>query len=100
MRKKKTSKCTTPSDLEFILTDINLSVWDVALLAAIFIASVTQGTKYGIRISRKRLMQLSHISSIPTYHKYLKKLQDMGYINYRPSYDPDAKSEIDLKQPS
>ncbi|WP_348797977.1 hypothetical protein [Flavobacterium adhaerens] len=41
-------------------------------------------------------MSLSHISTIPTYHKYFKELQQMGYINYRPSYHPGYRSEVSI----
>ncbi|WP_230392497.1 hypothetical protein [Flavobacterium sp. LC2016-01] len=41
-------------------------------------------------------MELSHVNTLPTYHKYFKQLQDLGYIKYSPSYHPGYKSEVKL----
>ncbi|ODS83604.1 MAG: hypothetical protein BGO42_04885 [Flavobacterium sp. 40-81] len=76
--------------------DKKLNVWHQALLNAILHLACLQKQKKVIRVSRRRLMAFSHISTLPTYHKYFKELQDMGYIAYRPSYHPGYKSEIEL----
>ncbi len=79
--------------------DNRLNAWHIALLAAIFIIAARQKRTVGIQISRRMIMTLSHIQTIPTYHKYFKELEIYGYFYYRPSYHPGMKSEIDLKQP-
>lgn len=83
-----------------IENDGRLSVWHVALLTAVLIMALQQDRLYGIKVSRSRLMAKSHVNTLPTFHKYFKELQELGYICYRPSYHPGVRSEIDfLKQP-
>lgn len=76
--------------------DNKLNVWHHALMNAILHLACLQNQQKVIRVSRRKLMAYSHIATLPTYHKYLKELQDMGYIQYRPSYDPGYKSEVEL----
>lgn len=76
--------------------DRRLSVWHTALLVAIVRLAHRQGQNPIIRASRSRIMEMSHVSTLPTYHKYFKELQDMGYLIYRPSYHPGYRSEIEL----
>jgi hypothetical protein len=77
--------------------DSRLTAWHVSLLYAIIALAIKQGKRRAIRVSRSRIMALSHITTLPTYHKYFKDLQVLGYINYRPSYHPGFRSEVDLK---
>lgn len=78
------------------MDDPKLNVWHLALLAAILRLGCRQGERQRIKVSRSKLMQLSHINTLPTYHKYFKQLQDLGYIKYSPSYHPGYKSEVKL----
>lgn len=80
--------------------DSRLNVWHIALLAALYIVAAKQDKCKQIRVKRSEIMALSHVSTVPTYHKYFKELQDFGYIIYRPSYHPGVRSEIDLLQVS
>lgn len=79
--------------------DNKLNVWHFALLSSILYLGFRQGQSTVIRVSRSKIMSLSHIQTIPTYHKYFKQLQEMGYIKYTPSYHPGYKSEIELLKP-
>lgn len=47
-----------------------------------------------ISISRDEVMRISKISSKATYHKCLKNLHAMGYIDYQPSYNPFRGSHV------
>lgn len=47
-------------------------------------------------ITRKQVMKLAHVSSIVTYHKYIKQLQEFGYIQYVPSYNRFFGSQVYL----
>lgn len=76
--------------------DSRISVWHWALIMAIFRLANLQKKNKVIRVSRSKLMKLSHINTIPTYHKYFKELQDFGYITYKPSYHPDFRSTVTL----
>lgn len=46
--------------------------------------------------SRFKLMTLSKIRSTATYHKCLNNLIEMGFIRYRPSFEPKKGSEITI----
>lgn len=76
--------------------DERLNVWHLALLVAIITLAYKQKQSQTIKVSRSKIMKLSHVNTLPTYHKYFKELQDFGYIKYIPSYHPDCRSEIDL----
>jgi hypothetical protein len=52
--------------------------------------------KNPISISRDEVMRISKISSKATYHKCLKNLHFLGYINYEPSYNPFKGSQVYL----
>jgi len=76
--------------------DQRLTVWHFAILTAILYLGYQQGQRKTIKVSRSKIMSLSHIATLPTYHKYFKDLQQMGYIKYTPSYHPGYKSEIEI----
>lgn len=76
--------------------DRRLNVWHFSLLNAILHLGYRQGQKTIIKVSRSKIMLLSHINTLPTYHKYFKELQDMGYFLYRPSYHPGYRSEVEF----
>lgn len=85
--------------MEYVATfekDTKLNVWHFSLLNAILYLGFRQGEYKNIRVSRSKIMSLSHINTLPTYHKYFKQLQEMGYIKYKPSYHPGYRSEVEL----
>ena len=75
-----------------------LNVWHLAILTAILFLGCQQGQRKKIRVSRRKIMAISHIRTIPTYHKYFKELQDLGYFRYIPSYHPRVRSEVVLNK--
>lgn len=84
--------------LAIYMDDPILNVWHLAILTAILSLGFRQGERQRIKVSRCKIMALSHISTLPTYHKYFKQLQDLGYIKYSPSYHPGYRSEVELYQ--
>ncbi|MFH7018581.1 hypothetical protein [Flavobacterium sp. FlaQc-47] len=86
--------------LSIYMDDPKLNVWHLALLAAILSLGIRQGETKRIKVSRSKLMQLSHINTLPTYHKYFKQLQELGYIKYSASYHPGYKSEVEINENS
>jgi hypothetical protein len=76
--------------------DTRLNVWHFSLLTALLNLGFRQEQSKIIKVSRSKIMSLSHIKTLPSYHKYFKELQTMGYIKYTPSYDPGYKSEVEL----
>lgn len=47
-----------------------------------------------VTISRKIVMPIARIKSVPTYHKYMADLVRFGYIHYHPSYHPKQASKV------
>mgnify|MGYP003500781743 FL=1 len=84
--------------LEHIGKDERINVWHLALFLALLRLAYDQKEKKTIKASRSKLMQLSHIRTLPTYHKYFKELQDFGYIEYSPSYHPGFRSTVTFKK--
>lgn len=82
-----------------ITRDSRLNVWHIALLYALVQLAYLQNEKKIIHVSRSRLMIASHINTLPTYHKYFKQIQDMGYIKYTPSYHPGYRSTVEFLYP-
>lgn len=82
--------------LEIISKDAKLTVWHLALMYALAQLAYLQNESKIIHVSRSRLMKLSHINTLPTYHKYFKELQELGYIKYTPSYHPGYRSTVEL----
>lgn len=82
------------SFFDHIVNDTRIKVWHLSLLLAVLRLSHKQNEKEMIRVSRSKLMELSHIRTIPTYHKYFKELQEFGYISYFPSYHPGFRSIV------
>jgi len=96
--KDKSTGDKTIQYLTACMEDPRLNVWHLALLVAILQLGFKQGQSKMIKVSRSRLMLLSHINTLPTFHKYFKQLQNFGYVKYKPSYHPDYRSEIELHQ--
>jgi hypothetical protein len=84
--------------LSICMDDSRLNVWHLAILAAILNLGYRQRQWQRIKVSRSKIMALSHINTLPTYHKYFKQLQDFGYFKYSPSYHPDYRSEVELHE--
>lgn len=82
--------------LSIYMDDSRLSVRHLSILMAILSLGYMQGERQRIKVSRSKIMTLSHISILPTYHKYFKQLQELGYIKYSPSYHPGYRSEVEL----
>jgi hypothetical protein len=58
------------------------------------IASV--GDTGDFSVSRSKVMQLCKVRSHATYHKYMRALQQYGYIDYFPSYHPVKASRVTI----
>jgi len=79
--------------------DGRISVWHMAIAWAVIQLSKGDDLNFPVYVSRRAVMHLSHISSISTYHKCLKELQDFGFMVYQPSFHPGIRSRIFLKLP-
>lgn len=95
---KKRDKYCLMWYLSVFESETKLNVCHMAILTAILYLGCKQGKMRRIRISRSKIMAVSHIGSIPTYHKYFKELQLLGYFKYIPSYHPGLRSEVILNK--
>lgn len=81
---------------EKVAVDKALNPTHVSLYMSLFQFWNCNRFKNPISISRDELMRISKISSKATYHKCLKNLHSLGYINYEPSYNPFKGSHVYL----
>jgi hypothetical protein len=81
---------------EKVAIDKALNPTHVSLYIALFQFWNCNRFKNPISINRDEVMRISKISSKATYHKCLKNLHSLGYINYEPSYNPFKGSHVIL----
>jgi hypothetical protein len=81
---------------EKVAIDRTLNPTHVSLYIALFQFWNCNRFKNPISINRDEVMRISKISSKATYHKCLKNLHSLGYINYEPSYNPFKGSHVIL----
>jgi hypothetical protein len=81
---------------EKVAIDKTLNPTHVSLYIALFQFWNCNRFKNPISINRDEVMRISKISSKATYHKCLKNLHSLGYINYEPSYNPFKGSHVIL----
>ncbi len=83
----------------FMAADERINVWHFSIYMSMFHKWLTGGGVNPIAISRKQIMEQTHIGSIVTYHKCIRQLRDFGYIIYEPSYNPFIGSYVSLLMP-
>ena len=74
----------------------NLSPCSISLYVAIVTTGWEQNNLNTIQVNRRKLMALSSIKSIATYHKCINDFVLLGKITYIPSYHPKIGSKIIL----
>lgn len=79
---------------EKVAQDNTLKPTHISLYLALFQFWNFNRFRNPINISRDELMRISKINSKATYHKCLKNLNSLGYIDYLPSYDPFRGSRV------
>lgn len=81
---------------EKIHEDSRLNPTHISLYLALFQFWNLNHFQNPISISRHEMMKLSKIAAYGTYHKCIKDLQDFGYIEYLPSFNPYKGSLVHL----
>ena len=79
-----------------IQEDNRLNPTHISLYLALFQFWNLNHFQNPISISRNEMMRLSKISAFGTYHKCIKDLQEFGYIEYLPSFNPYKGSLVNL----
>ena len=81
---------------EKIHEDSRLNPTHISLYLALFQFWNLNHFQNPISISRNEMMKLSKIAALGTYHKCIKDLQNFGYIEYLPSFNPYKGSLVNL----
>jgi len=79
-----------------MVEDQNLTATHISLYNALFMIWNECAFDTELSINRNDIMKLSKIGSANTYTKCLKKLSELNYIFYKPSYNPLVGSKINL----
>lgn len=74
-------------------SDKRILATHVSLFTALFIFWQRGGFVSPFAITRKTVMAYAKISSIATYHKCIRELDEYAYIRYQPSFHP-AKGSL------
>ena len=80
-----------------IIYDDRITATHISLYAALFQKWSLSHFEGGISITRSEMMCASKIRARATYHKCMKELCQLGYINYKPSYHPLLGSIVEFK---
>ena len=79
-----------------IREDNRIGTSHVSLYMALFQLYNLNGFQNPVGISRAAVMEAAKISGLATYHKCIKDLAELGYIQYFPSYKPNICSRVNL----
>lgn len=79
-----------------LVKDCRITVWHMGTMIGIIQLATENNLSASISISRRKVMERSHINNFVTYHKCIKELQEFGYIRYEPSYHPGIGSKVYL----
>ena len=79
---------------ERVIIEKTLNPTHISLYMALFQFWNCNRFRNPISISRDEVMRISKISSKATYHKCLKNLHALRYIDYQPSYNPFKGSHV------
>jgi hypothetical protein len=75
----------------------NFNPYHISLYTAMLSCWQEQAYQIPFRVTRKKLMALSGIRSIATYHDCLRVLTNRNFILYEPSYSKRTASQITLQ---
>lgn len=81
---------------EKISTEEKLNPTHISLYISLFQCWNINHFRNPISISRSEIMRISKIYAKATYHKCMKDLHNLGYIVYKPSYNPFRGSLVYL----
>ena len=74
--------------------DQRIRITPIGIFAALLQFRTAAGYSNSIKAYRHEIMQIAKISGPVTCHRYIRDLNDYGYINYLPKRDRNQKSII------
>lgn len=81
---------------EAIRYDQRIGPTHISLYMALFQFYNINRFQNPVNITRAGVMEVAKISGLATYHKCIKDLNEFGYIQYLPSYNPAMSSQVIL----
>jgi hypothetical protein len=79
-----------------IADENKLNPTHISLYLALFQCWNVNRFKNPTGISREEIMKASKINSYATYHKCMKELQTLGFIEYLPTFNPHSSSNVNM----
>jgi hypothetical protein len=79
-----------------IRDDPRIGATHISLYMALFQFYNLNQFRNPVEITRGSVMAVAKINGLATYHKCIKDLDDFGYIQYLPSYNPAISSRVHL----
>ena len=79
-----------------IREDNRIGTTHISLYMALFQLYNLNGFCNPVYITRALVMDVAKISGLATYHKSIKDLDEFGYIEYQPSFNPGISSKVIL----
>jgi len=79
-----------------IREDCRIGTTHISLYMALFQFFNLNGFKNPVFITRAAVMKAAKISGLATYHKCIRDLSELGYIQYEPSFNPAINSKVFL----
>jgi hypothetical protein len=76
--------------------DPRIGITHICVYMALFQFFNLNGFQNPVNITRQKIMEVSKISGVATFHKCIKELHTYGYIEYVPSYNPMVGSRVFL----
>lgn len=80
--------------LRRITSDVTLSASHISICTALCSAWIENDLVNPFNISRRKIMMGARIKSTSTYHRILKDLTALKYLDYIPSYHPANGSRV------
>jgi hypothetical protein len=74
----------------------NLNPTHISLYLTLFQCWNVNRFKNPTGISREEIMKSSKINSKATYHKCMRELQILGFIEYNPTFNPHSSSNVNM----
>jgi hypothetical protein len=88
--------CRLAIFIKVAVCDERVNRTQLSLFVALLICWLDQNCVEQIKITRKSLMEQSKIPAISTYHRCLKELVALGYIDYKPTFDRYSGSKVKI----
>jgi hypothetical protein len=74
--------------------DNRMTATHISLYTALFARWESSNFQSPVAFTRRELMEAAKINGLATYHRCMKDLNDFGYVQYRPSFNPAIGSRV------